>query len=155
MVRCFKSLCTLIAVLGLLLGNAVFAIDTASFDDPVLQSRYLKLTHELRCLQCQNESIADSNATLAGDLRRQVREMLLAGNSDQEILKFLTDRYGDFVLYRPPMSARTMIVWLAPAIFLSVALIVVVIVVRGRARQPIDGDELAEPQVKDSSENAQ
>jgi cytochrome c-type biogenesis protein CcmH len=121
-----------------LLAPCVYAIDSVSFDDPVLQSRYLKLTHELRCLQCQNESIADSNATLAGDLRREVREMLSSGKSDDEILKFLTDRYGDFVLYKPPMSARTLIIWFAPGIFLAGGLAWVVVVIQRRATQPLD-----------------
>ena len=140
MAQKIKAACAWMLVIGLLIGNSVYAIDAASFDNPDLQARYLKLTNELRCLQCQNESIADSNATLASDLRRQVREMLEAGKSDKEILKFLTDRYGDFVLYQPPFAARTMIVWLAPGLFLLVALISVVVVVRGRAQQPVDDD---------------
>jgi cytochrome c-type biogenesis protein CcmH len=128
----------------MLLSLSVYAIDAISFDDPTLQARYLKLTNELRCLQCQNENIADSNATLAGDLRRQVREMLTAGKTDEDILKFLTDRYGDFVLYKPPMSARTLIIWLAPAIFLVGALASVVVVIQRRAGQPLDTNDASE-----------
>ena len=78
--------------------------DHAQLQDPVLQTRFERITKELRCLQCQNESIADSNAELAADLRRQVREMLVAGRSDDAIFKFMTDRYGEFVRFAPPLS---------------------------------------------------
>ena len=77
-----------------------------AFDDPALQARYENITRELRCLVCQNETIADSNATLARDLRREVREMIAAGKTDDEIRDFMIARYGDFVLYRPRMTRR-------------------------------------------------
>ena len=75
--------------------------------NPVLQARFERITKELRCLVCQNESIADSNVELASDLRRQVREMLVAGSSDEAIFKFMTDRYGEFVRFAPPLEAKT------------------------------------------------
>lgn len=104
----------------LVLAARAFGVDTGEeFADPALQARYERLTHDLRCLVCQNESIADSNAGLAADLRREVREMLGAGKSDQEILAFMTDRYGDFVLFRPPFVARTWLLWVAPALLLA------------------------------------
>src|SRR5208337_2408890 len=84
--------------------------------DPALQARFESITKELRCLVCQNESIADSNVELASDLRRQVREMLLAGRSDDAIFKFMTDRYGEFVRFGPPLSAKTLLIWGAPFI---------------------------------------
>ena len=126
------------AVAAVLFFGAALAIDPESLDDPALQARYQALTRELRCLQCQNETIADSNASLAGDLRRQVREMLLAGKSDDDILKYLTDRYGDFVLYQPPVAARTWILWLGPALLLLIAGGVAFSVVRQRAKAPFD-----------------
>ena len=132
-----KRLVVLMLALFTLAGGA-YAIDTESFDDPVLHARYRKLTHELRCLQCQNESIRDSNATLAVDLRRELRTMLLAGKTDEEIIRFLTDRYGDFVLYQPPFAARTLFVWIAPGIVLLGALAAVVVIVRRRTRAPFD-----------------
>lgn len=87
-------------------------------DDPELEKRVLKLSQELRCLVCQNETLADSRADLAVDLRNQVREQMRAGKSDQEIVAFLTERYGDFVLYRPPVKPTTYLLWFGPFILL-------------------------------------
>jgi cytochrome c-type biogenesis protein CcmH len=84
--------------------------------DPQQEARYRVLVQELRCLVCQNQSIADSNAPLAEDLREQVRAQLIAGKSDSEITGYLTARYGDFVLYRPPFKRSTALLWLAPAL---------------------------------------
>lgn len=112
-----------------------FAIDTGeAFADPAQQQRYERLIRELRCLVCQNQSIADSNATLATDLRREVRDMLQAGRSDGEIRAFMTERYGDFVLYDPPMAPRTLLLWLAPALLLLGGIAVTGTVVLRRAR---------------------
>ena len=86
--------------------------------DPVLEERVMKLSKELRCLVCQNETLADSRADLAEDLRNQIREQMKAGKSDQEILGFLTQRYGDFVLYSPPVKATTYLLWFGPFILL-------------------------------------
>lgn len=132
-----------------LLPLVAFAIDdNALFDDPVLQARYEAINEELRCLQCQNQTIADSNATIAKDLRLQVREMLLAGKSDEEIMEFMTSRYGDFVTYRPPFVPRTYVLWLAPAAMLLLGGFVMVSVVRKRSALPIDDpDEEAESAV--------
>lgn len=95
--------------------------DTAPFADAALESRYRALTRELRCLVCQNETIADSQASLAVDLRREIRGMLAAGWSDGRIRTFMTDRYGDFVLYRPPLNAATLVLWLGPLVLLVLA----------------------------------
>jgi cytochrome c-type biogenesis protein CcmH len=125
-------------LLGVLLWIAVpaQAIDTeAAFEDPVLQHRYEAINRELRCLVCQNQTIADSNATLAQDLRREVREMIAAGKTDDEIRDFMIERYGDFVLYRPRMSAGNLLLWGAPALLLLAAAIVLVRVVRRRAQE--------------------
>ncbi|HEU0225094.1 MAG TPA: cytochrome c-type biogenesis protein [Steroidobacteraceae bacterium] len=111
------------------------AIDTGqAFDDPAQQQRYERLIRELRCLVCQNQSIADSNATLASDLRREVRDMIESGRGDDEIRAFMTERYGDFVLYEPPMAPRTWLLWLAPALLLLGGIGVTGMVVLRRAR---------------------
>lgn len=126
----------LLVVLALALAGNALAIDTeAAFDDPVLQQRYEGITRELRCLVCQNETIADSNATLAGDLRREVREMIAAGKSDDEIRQFMIDRYGDFVLYRPRLTAGNFLLWAAPVLLLLGGAFAVVRVVRRRAAE--------------------
>jgi len=117
-------------------GGRAFAIDTEpAFDDPVLQHRYESLNRELRCLVCQNQTIADSNATLAHDLRREVRDMIAAGKTDDEIREFMIERYGDFVLYRPRMTAQTFLLWAAPALLLLVGGVMLFRVVRRRAQE--------------------
>jgi cytochrome c-type biogenesis protein CcmH len=131
-------------------GGHALAIDTeAAFDDPVLQHRYESINRELRCLVCQNQTIADSNATLAQDLRREVREMIAAGKTDDEIRDFMIERYGDFVLYRPRMTAQNFLLWAAPALLLLIAAVVLVRVVRRRAQEseiePDDGPEAGQP----------
>ena len=88
--------------------------------DPALEARVNALTAELRCLVCQNQSIADSHADLAVDLKNQVREQLRAGRSEREIIDYMTQRYGDFVLYRPPFKATTLLLWLGPALLLLI-----------------------------------
>jgi cytochrome c-type biogenesis protein CcmH len=91
------------------------------FEDPATEARFQHITKELRCLVCQNQSLADSHAELAGDLRREVYEMLEAGESDPEIIDFLVKRYGDFVLYRPPLDLRTAFLWIGPIALLLLA----------------------------------
>lgn len=130
-----RRLCLLVFLVPLL-AHAID--DQVALDDPVLQARYEAINEELRCLVCQNQTIADSNAGLARDLRRQVREMLEAGSTDKEIMAFMTSRYGDFVTYRPPWSPRTYILWLAPAVLLFLGGVIMVTVVRNRSRLPID-----------------
>ncbi len=107
-------------------------------ENPVLQGRFERITKELRCLVCQNESIADSNVDLAQDLRRQVREMLVAGRSDDAIFQFMTDRYGDFVRFAPPLTAKTVLIWGAPFIMLLLGGAIIFRVVRQRSRMPLD-----------------
>jgi cytochrome c-type biogenesis protein CcmH len=111
--------------------------------DPALQSRFERITHDLRCLVCQNESIADSNVELAADLRRQVREMLVAGQSDDAIFQFMTDRYGDFVRFNPPLEAKTLLIWGAPFIMLILGAVIIVRIVRQRSRMPLDDEPSA------------
>jgi cytochrome c-type biogenesis protein CcmH len=117
-------------------AGGALAIDTQrAFEDPVLQARYENITRELRCLVCQNETIADSNATLAGDLRREVREMIAAGKTDDQIRDFMIARYGDFVLYRPRMTRMNFLLWAAPVLLLAFGAFAVVRVVRRRAEE--------------------
>ncbi len=106
------------------------AVEFRQFNDPQQEQQYQELINELRCLVCQNQTIADSNADLAKDLRRQVYEMLQQGKSQQEIIDFMTRRYGDFVLYNPPLKPKTLILWWGPALFIVIGLIVLWIVSR-------------------------
>jgi cytochrome c-type biogenesis protein CcmH len=108
--------------------------------DPALQARFERITAQLRCLVCQNESIADSNVELAADLRRQVREMLVAGKSDDAIFTFMTDRYGEFVRFNPPLERKTLLIWGAPFIMLLLGGAVIYRVVRQRSRMPVDDE---------------
>lgn len=109
----------------LLLVTPAFAIDDHQLANPDQQKAYEQLISELRCLVCQNQTIQDSNAELAADLRRQVFEMLQKGQSKGEIVQFMTDRYGDFVLYNPPLKTKTALLWLGPVAFLVTGLITV------------------------------
>jgi cytochrome c-type biogenesis protein CcmH len=117
----------------------VSALDVnGQLEDPKLQTRFESITKELRCLVCQNESIADSNVELASDLRRQVREMLVAGKSDAAIFAFMTDRYGEFVRFAPPLERKTLLIWGAPFIALVFGAVVVFRIARQRSRMPLD-----------------
>lgn len=115
--------------------------------DPVLEARMLRIASELRCLVCQNQTIADSHAALAVDLRQQVRELLQAGKTEGEIYGYMTARYGDFVLYRPPWKASTYLLWASPAVLAVLGLLVLIGTLRRRARMPRElfEEEPAEP----------
>ena len=102
--------------------------------DPATEARMLRLAAELRCLVCQNQTIADSSAPLAEDLRRQVREMIARGDTDAQIIDFMTQRYGDFVLYRPPLKGTTAALWFGPLVLLVGGLTVFIVVLRRRSR---------------------
>jgi cytochrome c-type biogenesis protein CcmH len=122
------------------------AIDAdAPLTDPAQIELYERLTDEVRCLVCQNQTIGDSNAPLAADLRREVREQVAAGHSEAEIKAFLTDRYGDFVLYRPRFAGPSLLLWFAPAALLLVGVAMLVRSIRRRAVLPVppDADESA------------
>ena len=110
----------------------------AAFEDPVQQERYERLNRELRCLQCQNQTIADSTAPLAADLRREVRELMEAGRSDAEIRQFMLDRYGDFVLYRPRMTPANFLLWAAPVLLLAIGFAVAIVFIRRRTAESDD-----------------
>jgi len=117
--------------------------------DPVLEARMLSITSELRCLVCQNQTIADSHAELADDLRRQVREMLVRGDTDKQIIDYMTARYGDFVLYRPPVKATTWLLWFGPGLLLVGGLAALALVLRQRSRMSPDRFEPDELDIAD------
>lgn len=117
-------------------ARAAEAADTAA--DPALEKRLVQIASELRCLVCQNQTIADSHAELAVDLRNQVREMLKKGQSREQIIQYMTDRYGDFVLYRPPLKESTALLWFGPALLMVGGLVILTLVLRRRAKMAPD-----------------
>ena len=121
------------ALLAFALATPALAIDPLEFKDRAEETRFQNLARELRCLVCQNQDLADSDALLAKDLRKEIFEMMRAGKSDAEIKAFLTARYGDFVLYRPPVQANPWVLWFGPLVVLLAGAVVVVVVVRRRA----------------------
>ena len=115
-------------------ASALFAAEAQPIaDNPALEERVQRIAGELRCLVCQNQTIADSNAELAKDLRREVRQMLEQGKSEKEVREFMVSRYGDFILYRPPLQASTLLLWAGPFALLLIAFWVYRGVVRNRA----------------------
>jgi cytochrome c-type biogenesis protein CcmH len=135
------------ALAAMLLVAPAAAKDAApAVADPVLEARMQAIAIELRCLVCQNQTIADSNADLAVDLRNQVREMLKQGKSEREIIDYMTARYGDFVLYRPPVKTTTALLWFGPLALLVGGLVILVLVLRRRSRLAADAFEPDEPE---------
>ena len=110
----------IVLCLFLLIQSVHAEIEVYQFTSPELELRYQSLTEELRCLVCQNQNIADSHAELAQDLRRKVYEMLSSGQTNAQIIDYMTERYGDFVLYRPPFNARTILLWFTPVLALLI-----------------------------------
>ncbi len=155
-----------LALLGLMIAAAAVALSASAaapsvpaaapaavdahgqLRDPALQTRFEQITKELRCLVCQNESIADSNAELAGDLRQQVQELLVAGKSDDAIFDFMTDRYGEFVRFNPPLTRKTLFIWGAPFLMLLLGGVIIYRVVRSRGAMPLDDEIAAGPDLK-------
>jgi cytochrome c-type biogenesis protein CcmH len=133
-------------VFTLLASRASYAVDTTQMPTPELQQRYLGLTHELRCMQCQNEAIADSPVSLAADLRRQVAEMLNSGKSDDDVRDYMVARYGDFILFRPRVSPKTLWLWATPGILLLFGAAIAVRITKQRAalveqdKDPVEED---------------
>ena len=139
----------LTGVLALTAVLSAQSVELRSFKSAQEEARFKALSEELRCLVCQNQSLADSDAELARDLRREVHEMIDAGKSDEQILDFLVARYGDFVLYRPPLNASTLLLWIGPFVVLLGALIALIISIRKRAREEsTDADNLDEAKRK-------
>ena len=131
--------CLLGAAVGLgLVGAARAAIDTYEFKDEVERERFRSLTEELRCPKCQNQNIADSDAPIATDLRNEIFRMLEEGKSNEEIIDFLVSRYGDFVLYKPPLTSRTLLLWYGPAGMLVIGFAVLGVILLRRRSQNKD-----------------
>jgi cytochrome c-type biogenesis protein CcmH len=129
----------LLAMLILALPLAVFAADATPTDlDPVAAKRAVELSAQLRCLVCQNQTIAESNAELAVDLRRQVSEQIKAGKTDREIVDYMVERYGAFVLYKPPFNVTTLLLWLGPSLLVVFGVVFYVRTVRARNRVIVD-----------------
>ena len=126
----FAALCLAL----LLFASSAFAIDPLPFADAAEEARFRALAAELRCVLCQNQSLADSNAGIAQDLRKEVFALMREGKSDEEIKTFLTERYSDFVLYKPRVTPRTWLIWFGPAAVLLAGAIAVIVIVRRRAR---------------------
>jgi cytochrome c-type biogenesis protein CcmH len=128
----------LVALILLVLPFVAGAVATPTEHDPVAAKRAVALSEQLRCLVCQNQSIAESNAELAVDLRRQIDEQIRAGKSDAEIIDFMTARYGDFVLYRPPFKAQTALLWLGPLLLALAAITGFALTLRSRRRRLVE-----------------
>ncbi len=139
----------LFSLVCVLACSGAFAVEALpASDNPALEAQVMKISTELRCLVCQNQTIADSHADLAVDLRRQVREMLQNGQNEQQVIDYMTARYGDFVLYRPPFKALTALLWIGPAVMVVVGLGTLFVVLRRRSRL---ADEAFEPDDNDAS----
>jgi cytochrome c-type biogenesis protein CcmH len=138
-----RVLC-LAAILALT-AFAALAQEPLVFDNPEQEARYNQLTLELRCVVCQNQNLADSDAPLAHDLRKEIYDMMMAGQDDEQIKTFLVERYGDFVLYRPAMKGNTLALWVLPVAMLGIGAVAVFFTVRNRNRK------LAEQRQKGSS----
>jgi cytochrome c-type biogenesis protein CcmH len=115
---------------------ALYCALSSGVENPATEQRIRHLSEQLRCLVCQNQSLAESNADLAQDLRQELREQVAAGRSDREIMDYLVQRYGDFVLYEPPFKATTALLWAGPFVLLAAALAALVVVLRRRRRAP-------------------
>ncbi|BAN68315.1 cytochrome c-type biogenesis protein [endosymbiont of unidentified scaly snail isolate Monju] len=140
----------------LLLGSLSFStlatnIEVYDFDSPAQERTYKELTTELRCLVCQNQDIADSNAELAQDMRHKVFRMLKNGKSKQEIIDFMVERYGDFVRYKPPFKGKTLVLWVGPFVIFVLAVIFMLRAIR-RARQQEERRELSAEQIAQAAD---
>jgi cytochrome c-type biogenesis protein CcmH len=143
-----KRASMLFALLLCLLPSTVLAGEAQPMaDDPVLEKRVMALAENLRCLVCQNESLAGSHADLALDLRQQIREQMKAGKSDQEIIAFMTERYGDFVLFKPPVKMTTYLLWFGPFALLAAGVFVQFIYLK-RRRERVRDQPLSESERK-------
>ena len=134
-----KVMLSLLAVL--FFASTALAIDADDpLEDPELQARYEQLIEEIRCLKCQNATIKDSPAFLATDLRREIKRMLREGYTDDQIFDFMVDRYGDFALYKPRATGKTLILWIIPAVILVLGGLFLANIVRRRMAMPIDDE---------------
>ena len=128
-----KHLLRFTLILMLSMPTAFAADLPVNFAEPEQKARYLELIEEIRCLVCQNQSLSDSNAELAQDLRNEIIEMIEQNKTNDEIMQFLVERYGDFVLYRPPLKQSTWLLWLGPFVILIIAIIMAIVIIRKQA----------------------
>jgi len=140
------GLVTLAVIPLLLVALRAVAIDITVLPTPELQARYERLTHEFRCMQCQNNSIADSPVGLASDLRREVKEQLIAGKSDDEIRAYMVNRYGNVILFTPPLVASTAWVWMFPVLAVIGGALIGVVIVRRRSKLLDSDDSVVDPE---------
>lgn len=134
-------------ILFLLLNlSALAADDPVEFSNPEMQQRYYELIDEIRCLVCQNQSLADSHADLAQDLRNEIYNKVLAGEQDEQIVAFLVERYGDFVLYRPPLTKNTWLLWFGPFLFMLIGIVFAIILIKKQSADKSVSTELNESQ---------
>ena len=140
----------LILLIALFSSTVVLAgVEVHTFENPEQEKQYNRLIAELRCLVCQNQNLADSNAELAQDLRQEVYEMIQSGATDQEIVSFMVARYGDFVLYRPPFKATTAFLWIGPFIILIAGFVILLVVIRKRRQtSAVELDETAQARAR-------
>jgi len=141
LLKTVQSFC--LAIIIALSFSAQAKVEILKFENSAMEADYRQLVNELRCLVCQNQNLADSNAELAHDMRNQVAEQLKKGLTRKEIVTYMVDRYGDFVMYRPPFKSTTMLLWLGPVVFFIIAAAVIVSFVR---KQKIDKSDLSEQQ---------
>lgn len=140
--RLFSLALGLILSWGILATNVFAAIDTYTFSSVEQEQQYRELTEQLRCPKCQNNSIADSNATIAADMRGKVYELQQQGDSKQQIIDYMVARYGNFVTYEPPVTVATLILWVGPALFVLIGAVIVVL----RARRRLEKNAALSPQ---------
>lgn len=138
-------------IVGCATGPAAAAEAQPVSDDPVLEQRVLQLSNELRCLVCQNQTIADSQAELAVDLRNQVRVQLKQGKSEAEILDYMVERYGDFVRYRPPVKMQTLVLWIGPFVLLAGGMFALLRYLRRRRQMP-DHDAVSQRRLDEAAQ---
>lgn len=142
---------TLLTLLFAIMAGSALAIDPQQFESPEQEQRFKNLIAELRCLVCQNQNLADSNAELAKDLRDEVLGLMQQGMSDEEIKSFLTERYSDFVLYRPPVNPTTYLLWFGPLVLVLGGGLVLWTILRRRSTMPMQSDpELTPPEEDDA-----
>lgn len=134
------SIITSLLLLSTTFSGVASPVETFEFTDEVTKIRFQALSKELRCPKCQNQNLADSNSPIAEDLRRELYELLQQGKADSEIVNFMVERYGEFVLYRPRVSELTYVLWFGPGVLIFIGGIIVLVIVR---RKPVDKKELA------------
>lgn len=139
-IKRFFSYFSIALVLYAALGANIYAA-SSPVDNAQLEARLKTLSNELRCLVCQNSTLADSNAPLADDLRNEIRKLMLEGKTDEEVKAYLVERYGDFVLYRPPLQANTALLWIGPFVMLLIGAVAMFFVLKKRSRVESESKE--------------